>query len=286
MHREGAWTGAVEPPKTKDWRRAGCEGAALTLGSGLVACLAAPGGFALPVGTLIFAFGGLGLLFRHGDERHHAEHDKALALREEFGTGPVWTVDLMIRQGEAPTGRDQGLMWVEGGRVMYSGLRTSFALVPTQAMGSVWHDAALPDLRLRLNLVLTRETPVGALSLSFWPLSEDARRAENDAAGLRYALNTVFDGRWTHKDLAGQWPPVTLGPGAPSPKSLRRGTLLRVAAGTTLGAWIGFCLAFANLGLGLAAFLVLGGAGGLFAWGATKPRWRAYRDARRLWGSS
>ena len=292
MHREGAWTPGGDDESLRrlrptDWPLVARAG----LGLGLLAAVAAGVGSlfseALPAGALALLVGGVGLASRRNDDRRLEERERALALREEFGLGPVWTVDLMVRQGAAPTGRDQGVMWIEGGRVMYSGRRTSFALAPAQAAGEVRHDSPPSALGFRLGLQLARETPVGPLSLSFWPIADGARRQSDDAADLRYAVNHLFDTARVSKGAAptGQWPPVEIGPGAPAPRELRRAALMRQGVGTLVAAWLGGCVALESPWIGLAVFLAAGTAINLALRSTNAPHWKAYRDARKLWGT-
>jgi len=191
----------------------------------------------------------------------------------------------VVRQGEAPTGRDQGLLWIEGGRIVFSGFHTSFALAPDQIATLVRHDAAVPGLRLRLGLTLRRETPVGPLALSFWPVADGWKRAEDDAATLRYTLNTVIENgrRSPDPDLAGQWPPIDLGPGARSPEILRKAALGRIGAWTAVAAFVAALLVPFRWEWGLIAFGVIALGLNLTTAAENRPRWKAYRDARRLW---
>ena len=234
------------------------------------------------MGATVGAFATFGLIGRFEDDRRRAARAEVQLLREEFGVGPAWTVDLLVRQGEVPTGRDQGLMWVEGGRIVFSGLRTSFALVPGQTAGPVGHEPSVSGLRFRLNRPLDRETPGGRLSLSFWPLSEGARRRENDAADLRFALNTVLEDQVESPFAEGQWPPMAVGPGAPSLCELHRGALGRVLAWVLLSAVFGLAIAGlgAWIGLGAFAFMALGSNWAFMF--ENRPRWRAWRDRKRL----
>lgn len=209
-------------------------------------------------------------------------------MRDEFGVGPSWTVDLMIRQGEAPTGRDQGLMWVEGGRVLFSGKRTSFALAPEQAAGPIRHEIAVRDLRFRLNLDLKAETESGTLSLSFWPLADGIRIAETDANAMRYAFNSILTStRWTESPLVtGQWPPLDIGPGALSPRQALRSLRSRIAL------WVGGAVLFCTPLMivfpvaGAAEFVVVGGLVILLNKNDFAMRNRAYLAAKRAWTAS
>ena len=282
-HREGVWTDVAEGPRTAttDWRRLALEWFGVGLVAIPVAAFALPIGLALPVGGIVLGGGTLGLMARHLDDRKRAMSERAKALRDEFGVGPVWTVDLMVRQGEVPTGRDEGLLWVEDGRIVFSGLRTSFALVPGQAAGAVQHLPRLSGLRHRLNLALARETDAGPLSLSFWPLASSLQRAESDAADLRYALNTVADRRDHTLEASGQWPPMARGPGGSSRRDLLLRALAPPLGGVLLGL-VGFGLFLPNVVAGVVTLLVLAVGLNLACYGESRPRWQAYRDARRL----
>ena len=284
--REGVWnerTGVVPVPPL-DRRRLAFQAGGVALFSAVAGLVALPHGIALPTASVVAAFATFGLMGRREDDRRGAAREEVLALREAFGAGPVWTVDLLIRQGDAPTGRDQGLLWVEGGRIVYAGLRTSFALMPSQLAGPVHHEAAVSGIRLRLNLRLRRETPAGGLSLSFWPLSEGQRRRENDAADLRFALNTVLEDHVETPFAEGQWPPVALGCDAPPARVLLRGAVGRVLAWVAFSAVAGLVIAGLNVWAGLGFFLLIA-VGSNWAFGfENRPRWKAWRDRKRLDG--
>ncbi len=287
-HREGVWTGQdIRPcPAQPNWRRLACEGGALAGGAALP-FLVSPLGVALPVAAVILGFGALGLMGRHSDDRRRQGKAPVQELREEFGVGSVWKVDLMIRQGEAPTGCDEGLMWVEGGRIVFSGLRTSFALVPAQAAGMVRHDPELRGQRLRLNLPLAKETPAGPLSLSFWPIAEGFRRAENDASDLRFALNRVLDhGGSSPPELTGQWPPLGIGPGAPAPGALLARALLSPIGWTVVAAAIGSLVLTVSPWAGCLTFAVAAIGANWAVRIENVPRWRAWHDGRRARGQT
>lgn len=282
-HREGVWTDVAEAPRpaTTDWRRLALEGFGIGLVAMPVAAFALPVGLAVPVGAVVLCGGTLGLMVRHLDDRKRAMGERARALRDEFGVGPVWTVDLMVRQGEAPTGRDQGLLWVEDERIVFSGLRTSFSLAPSQAAGPVHHLPQMSGLRHRLNLTLARETDAGPLSLSFWPLASGLQRSENDAADLRFALNTVAGRRDHALETTGQWPPTARGPGAPTSRDLLLRAMATPFVGAILGL-VGFGMLLPNAAAATVVFLVFAVGLNLACFGESRPRWQAYRDARRL----
>ena len=232
-YREGVWAERDDAPfRRPEWRGVAFQSGQIAGATALVAFAAAPFGLALPAASACGLLGLFGLTGSRMEELATAERARALALREEFGTGPAWPVDLLVHQGATPTGRDQGLLWIEERRIAFSGFRTSFALAPEQTAAPVRHDAGVRGVRHRLVLRLARETPVGPLALSFWPVADGVRRAEDDAADLRYALNRALKG-----DAAGgQWPPLALGPGAPSPRALLLDAVLRLSA-PHLRAW-------------------------------------------------
>ena len=283
-HREGVWTGHDPLPcrAGPDWRRVAFEGGGLTVGAAILAALVAPFGLALPVAVIVLGGGAFGLMGRHADDRRRQAKEPVQELREEFGVGPAWKVELMVRQGEAPTGLDEGLIWIEEGRVVYSGLRTSFALVPAQASGTLRHEPGLPGQRLRLNLTLARTSLAGPLSLSFWPIAEGFRRAESDAAELRFAVNRTLNGG-VLPETTGQWPPVALGPHAPTPRTLLLRALRPHLLGTGVAAGFGLIGAAFAPWIGVLVFAVGAGVANLMIRLETAPRWRAWRDARIVW---
>lgn len=282
--REGGWTErAVVVPNPLDRRRLFLQAGGVAFGAGVAGLVGAVWGVGVPAGAVVGTFATLGLMGRRQDELSRAAREEVAGLREEFGAGPVWAVDLLVRQGEAPTGRDQGLMWVEGGRIVFSGLRTSFALVPGQTTGAVRHESSVSGIRLRLNLPLGRETAVGGLSLSFWPLSEGVRRRENDAADLRFALNTVLDGHVRESPFAeGQWPPLALGPGVPSARALLRGALGRVLGWVAFSAIFGVALSGVSIPFGIGAFLLMALGSNWAFRHENRPRWAAWRARKVL----
>ena len=286
-HREGSWTGRDGEPATPSTAglRLAFEATGLLAGAAAFAALAAPFGFAPPVAIGALVFGTIGLAGRHADDRRRTAGESVQTLLEAFGAGPVWRVDLMVRQGEAPTGCDRGLLWVESGRIAFTGLRTSFVLAPSQARDGVRHAARLDGQRLRLNLELARETRGGLLSLSFWPLAENLRRAESDAADLRAALDRTLKGLPTDPtEASGQWPPVALGPGARTPRALFvRAALPHVAATLTAGAVAGIAFDVAPW-LGSLTLAGLAGGANAIVHAGNAPRWQAWRDARRVRG--
>lgn len=245
-------------------------------------------GAGLPVALLVLLFGACGLFSRHRDAEVAEANEEVLALRDEFGAGPAWTVDLIIRQGEAPTGRDQGLMWVEGGRILFSGKRTSFAISPAQADGPVRHEPAVRGLRLRLNLDLAAQTEVGPVSLSFWPIAEGVQRREEDASSMRYAFNTVIEGtRWQPaKAVEGQWPPFDIGPEALEPTQARREVFGRIGLWTVGAILFSVPLTATYPLLGLIEFGGICFFAYLLGRKEIRQRYQAYCDAQKAWRTS
>ncbi len=292
-HRSGAWTvhqdhrDELRRMEPRNVQRMLVEQIVLLAITVTVAAIAAPFGYAWVAFGISFLCGAGGLMARHRDDDRRELCKEVLLMRDDFGAGPSWTVDLIVRQGEAPTGRDQGLMWVEGGRVLFSGKRTSFAISPDQIASPIRHEMAVRDLRLRLNLDLKAATSAGAVSLSFWPIADSFRRAEEDASAMRYAFNTILaNGRWTvAPPIAGQWPPLELGPGALSPSKALHSIRIRVAL-WFVGAAL-FCapVAMAFPLLGLLEFVFLGGMVVVLNKNDFTIRNRAYRSAQKAWGA-
>lgn len=260
----------------------------------LVASLVVPGsnpGFAL------FALAGLSLgsipLVLHWERRQAAARQADVELREGFGWGKGRFVSLIVRQGEAPTGEDRGMLWFEDGRLYFSGHRTSFGLVPSQVRGYTTLRDEIPRIRNAVTLVLDRDTPVGPTSLSFGlmlPPTADATRRRSELrddlgdwkSGSMLVPKRFRDPSPTRDDLDdwedGQWPPSALGPGAASERALLVGAAAWTFLFPTVAAAASsfFCSPVGTL----LAFVV---ACGLFG-AATDcaPRWRALRDRRRL----
>lgn len=208
--------------------------------------------------------------------------ERERALRSEFSSVQGWIVDLMIRQGHTPTGRDRGLAWFEGERLYFSGERTSFGLSRSQVAGFVDYDHAIEGLRLSLEIQLHATTPAGPVAVDFDLMPPlEATTADTPRAPFVSAIKG-----WLAKaagDDEGQLPPLTLGP-----EVLNRPALLRSATIST-AAWTLILAGFIWGGLyqdwvgSLAVTMIVVGA--LFSWSHLwYPRflWQALRDRKRL----
>lgn len=222
-------------------------------------------GFFILVATVVAA------LARRGN-RSHDEHD---ALRAEFPGEHGRLVSVVVRQGDAPTGADAGLLWFEDGRLFFAGRRTSFGLVPPQARGVGRVRERVRGVRGSVDLTLRRDTPAGAVSLSLEPILPPHESPFVARAALRDDLTQWAEGR---SDGEGQWPPLALGPGVPDEASLVREALL-LTAPVVVGTAASFGIVAPVLAPSatlLAAGIMLG------AVPASGLRWRAWRDRRRL----
>lgn len=211
------------------------------------------------------------------EKAQHAAGDADRELREAFGRGGQF-VALIVRQGDAPTGEDRGILWFEDGRLYFSGHRTSFGLVPDQIKGFAKVKDAVRGVRNELNLALTREGPAGPMSLSFGPATTRHGNPDYAVGGLKADLDRWYEGRSGRAPGPGQWPPATVGPGVVSEwrllgRALARSLVLPLVP-------VAFVLPasapiFAEIvyGLGMVAASV-SPTGALL--------WRAWRDRRRL----
>lgn len=155
----------------------------------------------------------LGLIpLAHRWERVQAKAGEADAeMRDALGRDGRF-VSLIVRQGDAPTGQDRGMLWFEDGRLFFSGRRTSFGLVPSQAQGWVRMEGPVPGVRNEVNLVLTRESLAGPMVLSFGPPISQGARPGFAAHGLKTDIDRWQDGKYGRAEGPGQWPPATVGP--------------------------------------------------------------------------
>lgn len=204
------------------------------------------------------------------------------ALPDEFGGGERggWRISLLVHQGDAPMGSDEGILWIEDDRLYFAGRRTSFGLTADQADGLLEFDPATPGVRNDLELRLRHQTTVGPLGISFSRIDPAGRI---DSSANREILEKV--NRWIGRGTAtgGQLPPLDLGPDAPTTPFLS----LRAAA--SLAFWITLLASFPALILSSHPFWAVGIALlGLLTGSLWTPVWspqlrlRAWLDRRRL----
>lgn len=135
------------------------------------------------------------------------------ALRAGYQPRTGILVDLIVRQGAAPTGVDRGMLWVEQGRLYFVGHYTSFGLTQSQVEKQFLNEPNIFSLSYPTTLELNAKTPVGPLSVCFEPIDPSSGSFTADRRSeLRQTLN-----RWlgAKSDCEGQVPPLTLGPGQP-----------------------------------------------------------------------
>ncbi|GEM_PF-4450102 len=187
----------------------------------------------------------------------------------ELGVPHGVLVALWVVQGHAVTGADRGAMWVEDGKLMFCGRRTSFVLTHDEAAHRVREEGP-GELTLRLR----RSTPIGGLGVSFTPLFGDRPYAK--------LLETTFD-EWLRSAAAplgaSQLPPTAIGPGAALPSELRRRLGRRLA--TEIG-FVGilavpFQIFFGGFLVPIVALVIA-----LFVVLVPSPELPALRDWRRL----
>lgn len=189
--------------------------------------------------------------------------------REEFGKGEGWLLDLTILQGEAPTGKDHGMLWTESGKLCFSGDRTSFALGLEQLSGPIHSETPIRGLRHSARVPLVHRTNAGPLALSF------------DVVGGTTPETVRQLCLWAERAprYEGQLPPTRLGPGAVSSVRLILGAAFATAYWLALLSLIaladGISAALAVLILGV----ILGMA---LRCGYLITRWRAWWDLRRV----
>ena len=112
-------------------------------------------GLATALGLLVVAFA------RRDNARLNAVNAPDRARWEEFGSHEGWLVDLIVLQGDAPTGRDRGILWIEGSRLNFAGDRCSFSLLPGDIAGACRSERSIRGLRLGTRIALRHETASG-----------------------------------------------------------------------------------------------------------------------------
>ena len=232
------------------------------------AALHLSGVYTLIVGISVIA---AAFLAAHRIERRRqalfaASEEADRVLRMEFGEGQGWFVDLIVHRGAAPTGVDRGMLWVEDGRLVFAGHRTSFSL-STDGVLDVKRQFPLKGVRHAIRIAL----PDGQ-AVSFAPF---AKGTTNDLDETLYLWSTGVE------TFGGQLPPLGIGPGAPPPGRL----MARALGATAFYALLGWTVAsvFAY-GLSLYVFILFYYMG--TAWSLWHPLtyWRAWWARRRLRG--
>ena len=281
--REAQWTVADEPPRRRNLPTRA------DLRDRQPETLLATGSLGLLWATLIHAtspdlgffgtFFGLGglllaLAFRLARVEEVRLREYATA-RAEFEGGHGQLVSMLIRQGDAPTGADVGVLWIEDAHLYFAGRRTSFGLVPEQVRGGGRLRDRVAGIRNPVEIALRRDTALGPMTLSLDPLMPSRGSAETERVLLKSSLDAWA--RERSEDL-GQLPPAAPGPGVVSDRALLRSALGTTLLGASVLGLIQFSIfpAYGPLG-----FLV-----GLWIFIAVVPssnlRWRALRDRRRV----
>ncbi len=203
------------------------------------------------------------------------------ALYEEYSSLSGWHVDLFVLQGDAPTGRDRGVIWFEEDRLYFVGDRTSFGISRGQVKAMLGEEWSVANLRPQFVLQLHADTPAGKAAVGMNMIRPLGSTLPNPSSNsLSQALRGWI--RSTGGD-DGQLPPLTLGPEAPT-----RSRLLKSALGTTflwsamvpvlgfigwIGGWVGLSISFA-----VGSLLMV-------SWGDhwfPRLRWRAWRHRKCL----
>ena len=246
----------------------------LTFGTGAFADRPLVGVALIALGLVFGAL--VGLFVRWDNARLEAVNAPDRARWEEFGSREGWLVDLIVLQGDAPTGRDRGILWIEGARLNFAGDRCSFSLAPGDIAGACRKVKPIRNVHLSSKLPLARETAGGRLALSFG-------LPEPSAEGRRL-LHRDLDA-FVRLDIAGkgQLPPIALGPGASSiPGLLLWVGMMSAVWIVTLGLFAGILSASPNWQTFLYGSIItlwcIAVCGGL----TLRRRWSALRDRVRL----
>jgi len=155
------------------------------------------------------------------------------ALRKEFGDVKGWLVEMSVRQGEALSGRDVGIVWFEDERLYFMGARTSFGLGRDDTQGRLASAHDVLEDRPHAVLPLQAKTLAGPVSVELvflHTVPEHGQRLADDLE-FKHALKIWFSEAMPER---GQLPPLTLGPDLPSVSALRRRALAAVAIWPTL----------------------------------------------------
>ena len=197
------------------------------------------------------------------------------ALREEFARVPGHVVTMIVRQGDAPTGSDEGVLWIEEGRLYFAGRRTSFGLVPSQSTGECHRRTRVKGIRNGVEIPLRVRTVAGTMKLSFDPILPEGGDAAEERR-LQTELACWTKGR---AEGEGQYPARALAPNVVSEGRLLLGALVAtVPIPLAVALWVG---SFVGRGWPLTIFAV-----GLYVFAGMVPGsnlwWRALRDRRRL----
>ena len=275
--REAVWTLRTEEdrarsPLTRSDRWGPLALALLILGTVVASLWATSAGVQALVAMIGLGATLIGISYRSA-RRADEWRNSYKALQDDFERVSGHFVTLVVRQGDAPTGLDEGVLWFEEGRLYFVGRRTSFGLVPGQARALAPPRPTLRGFRNSVELVLRRDTPAGAMALSFEPLLPPYESVPVHRAALRTDLDHWLGG-WS--EGAGQFPPTPLGPGVPSVRRLFTNALI-----ATVPVPLFVLLATLPYAWGpTVAFLALIAA--VTALPASNLRWRALRDLRTL----
>ena len=317
---EADWMPSSIVEREAEWRKldlARHDRLALTLGPLLSVAAFAAGTFLTYwlFGTLASVAVGIPLFFApflvayRVDQRRARLEAEAIAaeeiLKDEFGAGEGWFVDLLVHQNTAPTGVDTGMIWFEEGRLLFSGHRTSFAISPDQVRGSC--ETVDRIAGLRHSILLPLKTDVGApeLSISLGPRSKsdlDKHRLERaidewatsatrpkrrltrnptnaDPPASTRTLRVVEEPPVDEAIERGQLPPTKIGPGAPTPAQLLR----RATLSTVYWLFLSWATLQTPTDRGKLLMVFLGVVVGtiLRCW-YPGTRWQAWKDSRSL----
>lgn len=282
LARQAEWTPSSVVERDVEHRRrrvTNHDWLALTVGATAITSAAILGICLLAIffqGYTIFPalalIGGLFYLAKRIDLRRDRLQEEAASadriLREEFGAGQGWLVSLKILQGAAPSGEDRGMLWIEDGRLVFAGHRTSFTLSQDQVTGRCAFKPKVPGLRNTWSLPLNLHTPAGPVSLSL-------EVAESGHA-MPSAINHWLDQKPTE---IGQLPPTTLGPGHADIDRL----LLNAVVSTVYWLFVVFLMTKAPTINAAIAIALMGGVAGLMLRaGYTLTRWQAWIDFRKV----
>lgn len=197
------------------------------------------------------------------------------AARQMFEGDHGQLVSIIVRQGDAPTGTDVGMLWFEDAHLYFSGRHTSFGLVPGQARGGGRLRDRVRGIRHPVEIALRRDTALGGMTLSIDPLVPTKASAAAAQADLKAALDAWSRDR---SDEPGQLPPAAPGPGIVSDRRLLQEASVTTLIGAGIVGLVGLYAAphYAAVGFLLGLWIFVGVVP------SSNLRWRALRDRRRL----
>ena len=118
----------------------------------VVAFLAVPSLAPRMLAAVLLVVLALMLLAFAGRERHPEAEPRDVGLLEHPEDPDVCLVEIRIVRNGEPVGKDRGALWFEGGRLLFSGHRTSFAIGGEDVLPHSRHRPGLPSGALPLRI--------------------------------------------------------------------------------------------------------------------------------------